>query len=39
MRSTVFLLLLLLCACKDHHAEDFDTVWVGYEPAHVSSAD
>jgi hypothetical protein len=33
---TVFLLLLCLCGCKDRYTGDFETVWAGYEPAHVS---
>jgi hypothetical protein len=39
MRAPAVLLLLLLCACKDHPSEDFNRAWASYQPARVGCAD
>jgi hypothetical protein len=35
----VFLMLLLLAACKDSSEGDFEQAWASYKPIHVSGSD
>ena len=39
MRAPTVFLLLLLCACKEHAAVDFEQAWNTYQSARVSGAD
>ena len=39
MRPAVFLMILLLCACKDRVQDDFDHAYALYEPVHVAGVD
>ena len=39
MRPTVFLIMLILCGCKDRIQDDFTLAWAEYRPVHVAGTD